>query len=77
MNWTEIEGGWSDYQASAKQQWDKLSDQQLGETHGNREQLSRQLQEAYAVNKDESDRQIAAWQSKQMPANTDNTKESK
>jgi uncharacterized protein YjbJ (UPF0337 family) len=76
MNWSEIEGGWSDYQASAKQQWDKLSDRQLGDTHGNRERLSLQVQKSYAVNKDESERQISAWQSRQMPATTD-TKEAK
>jgi uncharacterized protein YjbJ (UPF0337 family) len=76
MNWTDIESGWTGYAASAKQQWAKLSDQQIGDTHGNREQLSLQVQKSYAVNKAESERQISAWQSKQMPAATD-TKEAK
>jgi uncharacterized protein YjbJ (UPF0337 family) len=68
MNWSEIESGWTGFTASAKQQWAKLSDQQLGDTKGKREQLSLKLQEAYSYSKDESEREISEWQSRQAPA---------
>jgi uncharacterized protein YjbJ (UPF0337 family) len=66
MNWSNIESGWNDYKANAKQQWSKLSDQQLNDTRGKRENLVSKVQEAYAVSKEDADRQISDWQSKQM-----------
>ncbi len=67
MNWSEIESGWTGFTASAKQQWAKLSDKQIGDTRGRREQLSLSLQQAYALSKDESEREISEWQAKQAP----------
>ena len=73
MNWSNIESGWNDFKASAKQQWSKLSDEQIAGTMGKREQLSSRVQEAYAVTNEEAQQQISAWQSrqvaKQAPAN--------
>ena len=66
MNWSSIEIGWNDYKASAKQQWNKLSDLQLSDTRGRREFLSSKVQEVYALSKEDTERQISAWQSKQM-----------
>jgi len=65
MNWTTIETGWSHYKAAAKQQWNKLSDEQLDGTMGKREQLSSRVQEAYSVTKEDADRQITDWQGRQ------------
>jgi uncharacterized protein YjbJ (UPF0337 family) len=66
MNWNNIETGWNDFKANAKQQWSKLSDEQINGTMGKREQLSTRVQEAYSVNKEEAERQITDWQSKQV-----------
>lgn len=66
MNWSNIETGWQDFKANAKQQWNKLTDQQINDTMGKREQLSTKVQEAYALSKEETDRQISDWQSKQV-----------
>ena len=66
MNWSNIETGWNDYKANAKQQWSKLSEEQLNATQGRREYLSSRLQEVYMVSPDEAERQIAAWQAKQI-----------
>jgi len=66
MNWSNIETGWNDFKANAKQQWSKLSDQQINDTLGKREQLSASVQQAYALSKDEAERQISDWQSKQV-----------
>ena len=68
MNWNEIEMGWTGFTPSAKQQWARLSHQQLDATRGRRAQLSLRLQEAYALSKDESEREIFEWQTKQAPS---------
>jgi uncharacterized protein YjbJ (UPF0337 family) len=66
MNWSHIETGWQGFKANAKQQWGKLSDQQINDTLGKREDLSTRVQEAYSLSKEETERQISDWQSKQM-----------
>ena len=66
MNWSSIESGWNEFKASAKQQWSKLSDDQIAGTMGKREQLSSRVQEAYALSKEDAERQISDWQSKQV-----------
>lgn len=66
MNWSNIESGWKDYQGNAGQQWSKLTDEQVADTMGKREELSSRVQEAYAVSKEEAERQISDWQAKQV-----------
>jgi uncharacterized protein YjbJ (UPF0337 family) len=66
MNWNNIESGWNDYKAGAKQQWSKLSDEQIAGTQGKREHLATRVQEAYSLSKEETERQISDWQSKQV-----------
>ena len=66
MNWSNIETGWNDFKANAKQQWSKLTDQQISDTLGKRNYLSSKVQEAYALSKEDTERQISDWQSKQL-----------
>jgi uncharacterized protein YjbJ (UPF0337 family) len=66
MNWSNIESGWNNFKANAKQEWSKLSDDQISATNGKREYLSSRVQEAYALSKEETERQISDWQSKQV-----------
>lgn len=66
LNWSTIETRWNDYKGDAKQQWAKLTDDQISATMGKREFLSTRVQEAYAVSKEDADRQISDWQSKQV-----------
>ena len=66
MNWSQIESGWNGYKATAKQQWGKLSDEQIADTLGKREHLSAKVQEIYGITKEETERQITDWQSRQV-----------
>ena len=63
MNWSAIQARWDEYKVAAKRRWDRLSEQQLHSMRGNREYLSKRVQEAYSVTGDEAERQISAWQS--------------
>ena len=66
MNWSSIQNGWDGYKANVKQQWSKLTDEQITGTLGKRENLSSRVQEAYALSKEDTERQISDWQSKQV-----------
>ena len=58
MNWDQIEGNWKQVKGKAKEQWDKLTDDQLDIIAGKRVQLSSKIQQQYGVSKDEANRQL-------------------
>ncbi|MDD4887414.1 MAG: CsbD family protein [Thiomonas sp.] len=62
MNWERIEGNWKQIKGQAKAQWGKLTDDQLTEIDGKREQLAGKIQESYGITKDEAEQQLNAWQ---------------
>ncbi|TCS67436.1 uncharacterized protein YjbJ (UPF0337 family) [Primorskyibacter sedentarius] len=64
MNWDQIEGKWEQFKGSAREQWGKLTDDELAEARGNREQLAGLIQERYGKTKEEAEREIDEWQSR-------------
>ena len=64
MDWSTIESSWDDFKASAKLRWGKLSVGDINSTAGSRENLLQRVQQAYAVTKEEAERQISEWQTK-------------
>ena len=58
MNWDRIQGAWREYKGKAKQQWGKLTDDDLDQIEGNREELAGRLQNRYGIAKDEAERQL-------------------
>jgi uncharacterized protein YjbJ (UPF0337 family) len=68
MNWDRIEGNWKQLTGQAKEQWGKLTNDDIDVVAGRREQLSGKIQERYGVVKDEAEKQIAAWQAKATDA---------
>ena len=64
MNWDRIEGSWKQMTGRAKQQWGKLTNDDIDVVAGRREQLAGKIQERYGVAKDEAEKQVAAWQAK-------------
>lgn len=65
MNWDRIEGNWKQFKGDVKRQWGKLTDDQVDVIDGNREKLAGQIQEAYGITKDETERQIREWEASQ------------
>ncbi|WP_193139233.1 MULTISPECIES: CsbD family protein [unclassified Meridianimarinicoccus] len=61
MNWDEIEGKWMQFKGSAREKWGKLSDQELEEAKGNREQLLGLIQENYGKTREEAEEAIDSW----------------
>jgi uncharacterized protein YjbJ (UPF0337 family) len=65
MNWDRVEGNWKQFKGTVKQQWGKLTDDQLDVIGGKRDQLAGKIQETYGISKDETDKQLAAWLGRQ------------
>jgi uncharacterized protein YjbJ (UPF0337 family) len=61
MNWDRIQGHWTHTMGKAKEQWGKLSDDDLTVIAGRREQLAGKIQEHYGLAKEQAHEQIAAW----------------
>lgn len=61
MNWDQIEGKWKQLCGNVKEQWGKLSDDELDQVAGKRDQLIGKIQEKYGIAKEEAARQVDAW----------------
>jgi len=68
MNWDRIEGQWKNLTGHAKEQWGKLTDDDLEVVAGRREQLAGKIQERYGVAKEDAEKQVAEWQRKATDA---------
>jgi len=63
MNWDRIEGNWKKFSGKAREQWGKLTDDDLDVIEGRRETLSGRIQEIYGITQDEAERQIQRFES--------------
>jgi uncharacterized protein YjbJ (UPF0337 family) len=72
MNWTQIEGQWHQLAGSLQSRWAKLTDNDLKNVAGKKEQLVGKLQEHYGILKDEAEKQIDEWIAKIKSAHADN-----
>jgi uncharacterized protein YjbJ (UPF0337 family) len=61
MNKDRIEGNWKQLKGKVKQQWGKLTDDDLDQIEGNAEILSGRLQETYGISKEEAEKRIKEW----------------
>ncbi len=61
MNWDQIQGKWKQFRGSAKENWGKLTDDELDQVEGKRDQLVGKVQEKYGIAKDEAERQVDEW----------------
>ena len=68
MNWDQIEGQWHQLAGQAKSQWAKLTDDDVKNVAGKKDQLVGKLQEHYGVLKEEAEQQIDKWIAKIPPA---------
>jgi uncharacterized protein YjbJ (UPF0337 family) len=64
MNWDRVEGNWKQFKGQAKEKWGKLTDDQLDQINGRRDQLAGKIQESYGIGKDEAERQLKDWESR-------------
>ena len=61
MNWDQVEGKWKQVRGSAKQQWGKLTDNDLEQIAGMRDKLVGKLQERYGIAQEEAQKKADEW----------------
>jgi uncharacterized protein YjbJ (UPF0337 family) len=58
MDWNRVEGNWKQVKGKVKEQWGKLTDDDLDVIAGKRDQLEGKIQERYGYAKDQTRREI-------------------
>jgi uncharacterized protein YjbJ (UPF0337 family) len=71
MNWDQIEGKWKQLTGSVKQQWGKLTDDDLNQIAGTRDRFVGKLQERYGLAKEEAQRKADEWLTAQRVGHDD------
>ena len=61
MNSDTIEGQWKQMKGKARQQWGKLTDDDLDRVQGKREELTGLVQEKYGYARDQAKREVDAF----------------
>jgi uncharacterized protein YjbJ (UPF0337 family) len=61
MNWDRVEGKWTQMKGSLKQEWGKLTDDDLDYIAGSRDKLIGKLQERYGIAKEEANARADNW----------------
>ena len=61
MNKDTLKGQWTQLKGRVREQWGKLTDDDLDQIQGRSEQLVGRLQERYGIAKDEAQRQLDSW----------------
>ncbi len=64
MYWDRIQGNWKQMTGRVKEQWGKLTDDDLEVVAGRRDQLVGKIQEHYGIARDEVEKQLSAWEKK-------------
>jgi len=67
MNWTQLEGQWQQFTGQVKSTWAKLTDDDLQNVAGKKDQLVGKVQERYGVLKEDAEKQVDEWMAKVSP----------
>jgi uncharacterized protein YjbJ (UPF0337 family) len=61
MNEDTLKGQWTQLKGAVREQWGKLTNDDLDQIEGRSEQLVGKIQERYGVARDEARRQVDTW----------------
>lgn len=64
MNWDHIEGKWQQLHGRVREQWGKLTDDDVDVIAGKRDQLIGVLQQRYGTARDEIERQVRDFENR-------------
>jgi uncharacterized protein YjbJ (UPF0337 family) len=72
MNWGQIEGNWKLLRSSVRDKWSKLTDEDLAEINGRRDELEGRIQQYYGFALEHVRKEVddwVRWQSLKSPRN--------
>lgn len=61
MDWNRVEGNWKQFTGKLREQWGKLTDDDLARLDGKREQFEGVLQERYGEGRDRIREEVDSW----------------
>jgi uncharacterized protein YjbJ (UPF0337 family) len=61
MNEDILQGKWTQLKGKAKEQWGKLTDDDIEQLDGKKDQLVGRIQERYGLAKDQAERDVDNW----------------
>jgi uncharacterized protein YjbJ (UPF0337 family) len=61
MDWNRIEGNWKQAKGSVKEKWGQLTDDDLAQVNGQRDQLEGKIQQRYGLAKDMVRKDVDDW----------------
>jgi len=62
--WEKFKGSWNQTKGAVKEQWGKLTDDDLLEIEGRRDQLVGKIQARYGITREEAESQVGTWEQK-------------
>jgi uncharacterized protein YjbJ (UPF0337 family) len=74
MDWNIIEGKWKELKGQAREEWGKLSDDELEEIEGKKDILVGKLKQKYGYASEEAHHRVDEW-AKQMDAKQQDAKQ--
>ncbi len=64
MIWEKFKGSWNQTKGAVKEQWGKLTDDDLLEIEGRRDQLVGKIQTRYGITREQAESQVGTWEQK-------------
>jgi uncharacterized protein YjbJ (UPF0337 family) len=58
MNWDTVKGDWKQFRGNVKEQWGKLTDDDLDRIEGKRDQLLGAVQKRYGIALEEAEKEV-------------------
>ncbi len=62
MNEDRISGNWKQFKGKVKEQWGKLTDDDMDVAEGKRDQLVGRIQERYGYGKEQAEKELKDWE---------------
>ena len=63
MNEDTLKGQWTQLKGAVREQWGKLTNDDVDQIQGKSEQLVGKIQERYGIARDEAQKQVDSWKS--------------
>lgn len=61
MNSEEMKGNWNILKGKVRQTWGDLTDDDVEQVAGNRDELVGRIQKQYGITREEAERQVDSW----------------
>jgi uncharacterized protein YjbJ (UPF0337 family) len=61
-SWDRVKGNWNKYAGQVRQEWGKLTDDDIAVINGQRQELVGRLQIRYGLAKEEAEKQVDRWE---------------